>query len=51
MTGSIILKDAKVGNFHKAEIITRRLESKHYWFPLPDDDTYLYEGFPQNPGW
>ena len=44
-------KDAKVGNFHKEELITRRLESKHYWFPLPDKDTYLYEGFPQNPGW
>ena len=44
-------KDAKVGNFHKEELITRRLESKHYWFPLPDKDTYLYEGFLQNPGW
>ena len=44
-------KDAKVGNFHKEELITRRLESKHYWFPLPDKDIYLYEGFPQNPGW
>ena len=44
-------KDALVGNFHKEELITRRLESKHYWFPLPDKDTYLYEGFPQNPGW
>ena len=44
-------KDAKVGNFHKEELISRRLESKHYWWPLPDKDTYLYEGFPQNPGW
>ena len=44
-------KDAKVGNFHKEELITRRLESKHYWFPLPDKDIYLYEGFAQNPGW
>lgn len=44
-------KDAKVGNFTKKELISRRLESKHYWFPLPDKDTYLYEGFPQNPGW
>ena len=40
-----------VGNFHKEELITRRLESKHYWFPLPDKDIYLYEGFAQNPGW
>jgi hypothetical protein len=44
-------KDARVGNFHREELITRRLDSKHYWFPLPDKDIYLYEGFPQNPGW
>ncbi len=44
-------KDAKVGNFHKVPLITRRFESKHYWFPLPDKDIYLYEGFAQNPGW
>ena len=43
--------DAHIGNFHKEELITRRLETKHYWFPLPDKDTYLYEGFDQNPGW
>ena len=44
-------KDAKIGNFHKKELITRDFDAKHYWFPLPDKDTYLYEGFPQNPGW
>jgi hypothetical protein len=44
-------KDAKVANFHRKDLITRRLDSKHYWFPLPDKDTYLYEGFKQNPGW
>ncbi len=44
-------KDAKVAHFQKKELIVRRLESKHYWFPLPDKDIYLYEGFPQNPGW
>ncbi len=44
-------KDAKVGNFHRVELITRPLIEKHYWFPLPDKDIYLYEGFPQNPGW
>ena len=44
-------KDARVGNFHKEELITRRFDSKHYWFPLPDKDTYLYMGFDQNPGW
>lgn len=44
-------KDARVGNFHKEELITRVFESKHYWFPLPDKDVYLYKEFPQNPGW
>lgn len=44
-------KDAKVGNFERKELISRRFDSKHYWFPLPDNDTFLYEGFPQNPGW
>ena len=44
-------KDAKIGNFHREPLITRDLKSKHYWFPLPDKDIYLYEGFPQNPGW
>ena len=44
-------KDAHVGNFRKEELITRHFDSKHYWFPLPDKDIYLYEGFPQNPGW
>ena len=44
-------KDAQVSNFRKQELITRRFDSKHYWFPLPDKDTYLYKEFPQNPGW
>ena len=44
-------KDAQVANFRKKELITRHFDSKHYWFPLPDKDTYLYEGFTQNPGW
>ena len=44
-------KDAKVGNFRKEPLIMRHLEAKHYWFPLPDKDTYLYKGFEQNPGW
>ena len=44
-------KDAQVSNFRHKDLITRPLESKHYWFPLPDKDTYLYEGYNQNPGW
>lgn len=30
---------------------TRVFNEKHYWLPLPVNDTELYEGFPQNPGW
>ena len=44
-------KDARVGNFHREDLITRRLETKHYWFPLPDKDVYLFEEYKQNPGW
>lgn len=24
---------------------------KHYWLPFPAEQTQIYEGFPQNPGW
>ena len=44
-------KDAAIGNFHREDLIVRNLKEKHYWFPLPDKDIYLYEGYPQNPGW
>lgn len=44
-------KDARVANFREEVILTRILGTKHYWFPLPDDDVYLYPEFPQNPGW
>ena len=44
-------KDAQVANFRKKELITRHFDSRHYWFPLPDNDVYLYKEFPQNPGW
>ena len=44
-------KNARVANF-KEEIIRKRIfGTKHYWFPLLDDDIYLYQDFPQNPGW
>ena len=32
-------------------IVKRVFGTKHYWFPLPDDDVYLYPEFGQNPGW
>lgn len=44
-------KDAKVANFREVEILRRIYGTKHYWFPLPDDDVYLYTEFGQNPGW
>lgn len=44
-------KDAQVANFREEVILERPLQVKHYWFPLPDDDVYLYEEFQQNPGW
>lgn len=44
-------RDAEVANYRHKLILKRDFETKHYWFPLPDDDTYLYEGFYQNPGW
>ena len=44
-------KDAEVANFHRETLIKRPLEAKHYWFPFPEKDVYLYEGFKQNPGW
>jgi len=44
-------KDARVQNFRRETLIVRDFTAKHYWFPFPDKDTYLYEGFKQNPGW
>lgn len=44
-------RDARVAEFREEVILTRNFDSKHYWFPLLRDDTYIYEGFEQNPGW
>lgn len=44
-------RDAKVSNWREKNIVTRVFGTKHYWFPLLDKDIYLYEDFPQNPGW
>lgn len=44
-------RDAEVANWREEEILTRNFTAKHYWFPLKVEDTYLYEGFDQNPGW
>ena len=44
-------REAKVANFTKKKILTRDLTPKHYWFPLPESQVYLYPEFEQNPGW
>ena len=43
--------EGEVTGWSEKEICTRLLGTKHYWFPLPDSDVYLYEEFAQNPGW
>lgn len=43
--------DAEVANFRHVLQVKRVFGTKHYWFPLPDDDVYLYPEFGQNPGW
>ncbi len=38
--------------YFKEEIIrTKVFDEKHYWLPFPQNDTELYQGFEQNPGW
>lgn len=44
-------RDGEVKGWSEKQILERQLGTKHYWFPLPDKDVYLYEGFYQNPGW
>ena len=44
-------KLARVRNYRKEPILVRRFDKKHYWFPFPEKDTYMYVEFEQNPGW
>ena len=44
-------RDAEVTGWHEELILERSLSTKHYLFPFKDEDVYLYEEFPQNPGW
>lgn len=44
-------RNARVSEFKEEVILTRVFGTKHYWFPLPDNDVYLYPEFGQNPGW
>ncbi|XMO86786.1 RagB/SusD family nutrient uptake outer membrane protein [Algibacter sp. AS12] len=38
-------------NLVEEVIRTKVFDEKHYWLPLPQNDTELYPGYPQNPGW
>ena len=44
-------REAEVANFRTRDILTRDFTPKHYWFPLPESQVYLYAEFEQNPGW
>ncbi|MDE6692707.1 MAG: RagB/SusD family nutrient uptake outer membrane protein, partial [Muribaculaceae bacterium] len=42
----------QVLNLREETLMERNYSSRHFWLPLPNkNDTYLYEGFEQNPGW
>ena len=43
--------DARIADWSESVILTRNFDTKHYWFPLLRDDTYIYSEFEQNPGW
>lgn len=43
--------EARVAEFHEEEILTRNFSTKHYWFPLLRNDTYINADIEQNPGW
>nr|WP_298991071.1 RagB/SusD family nutrient uptake outer membrane protein [uncultured Polaribacter sp.] len=39
-------------SFTESLLVERICEfPKHYWLPFPIEQTQIYEGFPQNPGW
>lgn len=46
-----VAREAQVTDWHMEKICDRQLAARHYWFPLPDKEVYLYESFGQNPGW
>ncbi len=44
-------RDAEVADWREEVIVTRKYSTKHYLFPLKENEVYLYEGYRQNPGW
>ena len=43
--------DKDYTTFNREVIKPFIFEDRHYWLPIPIDLTFLYDGFPQNPGW
>jgi hypothetical protein len=37
--------------FKKVVRAQRTFDERHYWFPVFTEQTQLYKGWPQNPGW
>ncbi|MCR5696746.1 MAG: RagB/SusD family nutrient uptake outer membrane protein [Marinilabiliaceae bacterium] len=44
-------RDAEVKNWRQTTLLKRNYGTKHYWFPIIEKETYIYEQFAQNPGW
>lgn len=44
-------REAEVKNWREETILVRNFGTKHYWFPIVEKETMIYEDFPQNPGW
>ena len=44
-------KENAVKNWREEVIVTRNLDSKHYWLPFDNADVTMYPEFNQNPGW
>lgn len=46
-----VVFDKNWTHFNRVQIGNRIFEPRHYWLPFYRDQTVLYPGFPQNPGW
>lgn len=44
-------REAEVKNWREETILVRNYGTKHYWLPIVEKETMIYEDFPQNPGW
>lgn len=43
--------EARIAELEERVLLVRPFTAKHYWFPLKREETQLYEGYEQNPGW